>query len=130
MLMGIAHHPGHARKSGDFLRSALGIAARDDDLCRWIFAMDTANGGAGVLVCCGGDSTGIEYDHLGLSGGVRRCKALIGQLALQGRSIRLGGAAAETLDKKTGHEGYYNGDIRSTTRCSSSQPIQMLAASY
>ena len=31
------------------------------------------------------------------------------KLAFQGGAIRLSGAAAKTLDKESGHEGYYNG---------------------
>ena len=44
---------------------ALGIAARDHDFCRWIFAMDTADGGAGVLVSGGGNRTSIQDDDIG-----------------------------------------------------------------
>src|SRR5882757_2750099 len=130
MLMRVAHYPGHAWQGGNLLRSALGIAARDYNFCRWIFAMDTANGGACVLVCSGGDGTGIQHHQIGFLRRTCLGQALGDQLALQGCSIRLSGAAAKTLDKESGHEGYYNGTTEGTIRCSSSQPIQLLAASY
>ena len=63
MFMRISHHPCHAGKSGNLLRRTLGITARHHDFCRWIFAMDAADGGAGVLVCGGGNGTRIQdYD--------------------------------------------------------------------
>ena len=64
------------------------------------------------MVGRGGDGTGIQYHHVSFPGRVGRCKPMGGQLALQGRPICLSGAAAKTLDKKSGHEGYYNGDFR------------------
>jgi hypothetical protein len=70
--------------------------------------MDTANGSAGILVRGGGDGTSVQDHDIGLPGRVGLCQALRRKLAFQGRSIRLSGAAAKTLDKKSRHEGYYN----------------------
>lgn len=70
MLMRIAHYPRHSRERGDLLRRALGIAARYHDSCIWVFAMDTANGGASVLVCGGGDRASIQDDNISVAGRV------------------------------------------------------------
>lgn len=68
MLMGISHNPGHAGQGSNLLRSALSIAARDHDFCRWIFAMDTPDRGAGVLIGGGGDRASIQYDNVSFPG--------------------------------------------------------------
>ena len=71
--------------------------------------MDTANGGAGVLIGSGRDGTGIQYDYVSFPGRTGLKKALCRQLTLQGCAISLSGTAAKTLDKESWHEGYYNG---------------------
>ena len=71
--------------------------------------MDTADRSAGVLVGSGGDGTRIQYDYVGVTGRTGLKKALCRQLTLQGCAISLSGTAAKTLDKESGHEGYYNG---------------------
>lgn len=70
--------------------------------------MDAANGSAGILVRGGGDGTSVQDHDIGFPGRVGLCQALRRKLAFQGRSIRLSGAAAKTLDKKSRHERYYN----------------------
>src|SRR6202045_2183546 len=119
MLMRISHHPGHARKRGNFLRGPLGITARHHDLCHGVFAMDTANRGASVLIGGGGDGAGIQDDHVGFLGRLSLREALCRKLTFQGGPIRLGGAAAKTLYKKSGHERYYNGTSKAA-------PVQQL----
>lgn len=60
------------------------------------------------MVRGGGDGTSIQDHDIGFPGRVGLCQARLRKLAFQGRSIRLSGAAAKTLDKKSRHEGYYN----------------------
>ena len=44
--------------------------------------MDTANGGAGILVGSGGDGTRIQYDYVSFTGRTGLKKALCRQLTL------------------------------------------------
>ena len=67
MLVRIADHLGHAGKGGDFLRSALRIAAGDHDLRVGILPMNAADGGACVLIGRGRYRAGVEDDESSLS---------------------------------------------------------------
>ena len=70
--------------------------------------MDSPDRGPCVLVGSGGDSAGIQYHHVGFLGRTGLRQPLCRKLAFQGGTISLCGAAAKALDKKSGHEGYYN----------------------
>jgi hypothetical protein len=63
----VADHGTHAWEGGDFLRGTLGVAAGDYDPGVGIFAMNAANGGAGVLIGSGRYSAGVKNNDLGLS---------------------------------------------------------------
>jgi hypothetical protein len=63
----VADHGTHAWEGGDFLRGTLGVAAGDYDPGVGIFAMNAANGGAGVLVGSGRYSAGVKNNDLRLS---------------------------------------------------------------
>ena len=108
MLVGIAHNPGNSRKCGDFLRGALGVAAGDHDFCAWVFAMNTSDGGASILVGRGSDRAGVENNNVSGYSRIGGRKALRRKLALQGCAIRLRSPATKVLNKKFRHERYYN----------------------
>jgi hypothetical protein len=97
-LLGIANDPGHTGKSCEVFRGALGVTAGDDDTSGGILRVDFADGVAGLSVGGSGDRTGV-YDYE-----IRRgcfgdgAATAFEQLALEGRAVGLGGAAAELLD--------------------------------
>jgi hypothetical protein len=61
---------------------ALSIAARYHDFCGGIFAMDAADGSAGVLIGGCGNGAGIQDDQIGFLSRIGRLKALGRQLAI------------------------------------------------
>ena len=71
--------------------------------------MDSPDRGASVLVGGGGHCTGIQYHHVGFPR--RPCwgHAMCRKLTFQRGAVRLSGAASKAIDKKSRHEGYYNG---------------------
>ena len=62
MFMRVPDDLRDARQGGQLFGRALGIAAGDHDLCAGIFAVDSADGGAGVLIGGGGDRAGVQDD--------------------------------------------------------------------
>src|SRR6185369_135804 len=68
MFVRVPDHLGDAGEGGDLFRSALRVAASDHDLCIRIFAMNTADGGAGVLVSGGRYGASVENDQAGSRG--------------------------------------------------------------
>ena len=74
MFVRVADDLGHAGEGGDFFRGALRVAAGDDDLGFGIFAMNAADGGAGVLVGRGGDSAGVETTSPACAGSSARSR--------------------------------------------------------
>ncbi len=97
MFVRIAYDPSNAGQRGDFLGSALGVAAGDHDLGVRIFAVDTADRGARILVGRCGYSTSVEHDYVGFTGRACVPQASGGKLAFNGGAISLGGAATEVL---------------------------------
>jgi hypothetical protein len=71
--------------------------------------MDSPNRGASVLIGSGGDSAGIQYHHVGFPRRTCLRHAMCRKLTFQRGSVCLSGAASKAVDKKSGHEGYYNG---------------------
>jgi len=75
----------------------LRVAARHQDLGAGIFALDAANGGAGILIGGSGNGAGVQDDDFGLVRSARALEAAIEQLTLNGRAVGLGRAAPEVL---------------------------------
>ena len=92
-----------AGDGGQFFRGALGVTAGYYNFCPGVFAVDTADGGAGVLVGRGGYGTGVEDDDLGVTCSIRALEALIFKLAFDGGAVRLSCAAPKILYVKTRH---------------------------
>jgi hypothetical protein len=82
---------------------ALRVAAGDHDLRLRIFAMNAADGGAGVLVSGGRYGAGVENDEAGCRGLVGAFQAPFEQLAFNGGTVGLGGPAAEISHIESRH---------------------------
>ena len=95
--MRISYYTAHSRQRGYLFRSALGVASGDHDLATGIFAMDAANGGAGILIRGGGHGAGVENDDLRLGGNAGAVESALSELSFDGGSVGLGGAAAKVL---------------------------------
>jgi len=98
----IADNGGDAGECGEFLWSALGIAAGDDDAGFRIDAVGSADEGARGAIGLGGDGAGVYDDHVcagrllrGVPGGI--------QMAANGLAIGARGATAEIFNVKAGH---------------------------
>jgi hypothetical protein len=102
-FVGIADDPGDARKSGELFGSALGIAASDNKADGGVGGVKFANGVAGLGIGGGGDSAGIDDDDVGGSGRGGGSAAAVEQLALDGSTISLRGAATELFDEERRH---------------------------
>src|SRR5580658_499918 len=81
VLVRVADHAGHAGQGRDFLGGTLSVASGDDNLRVGILALDTADGGAGILVGRGRYGTGIEDDHV-RAGGRGAVQSALLELAL------------------------------------------------
>lgn len=103
MLVRVADYQTYARKGGDFFGSALCVAAGDHDPGLGIFPMNAANGGAGVLVGGGGYGAGVEDSDSGIGRLVGALQSALLKLTLDGRAVRLGGAASEILHVESSH---------------------------
>lgn len=101
--MGIADNPRNTGKRGEFLGSALGVAAGDDEEDGRILRVNLSNGVAGLGIGGSGYGAGVEDDdgRRGRVGGGG--KAAIEELAFDGGAVGLRGAAAELLDEEGGH---------------------------
>jgi hypothetical protein len=103
VLVGVADHLRDAGKGSDLMGSALGIAARDQDLAIRVAAQDAANRSTGVLFRGSSYCAGIK-DYVISSGGSRGAlQPTISELLLDGSPIGLGGAATEIFYVKAGH---------------------------
>jgi len=119
-FVGIADNEGYAWENRDFFGGALSVTAGYEDARCRIGGVNFANGVSGLRVGRGGDGAGVENHDVGRRRIGRERAALFAQLAFDGRAIRLGGAAAELLDKKGAHwkktpESYLNIRARSVT---------------
>ena len=97
VLVGISDDQADARQSGQLFRSALGIAAGDQNLRGRVLAMDPPDGGAHVLIGRRGDRAGVQDDDFGLARRAGARQPAIQQLTLDRGAIRLGRAASEVL---------------------------------
>lgn len=103
MFMRVPDDLRDARQGGQLFGRALGIAAGDHDLCAGIFAVDSADGGAGVLIGGGGDRAGVQDDDFGVAQHAGALHSQILELAFDGRAVGLSRPAPKILYVKTCH---------------------------
>ena len=103
MLVGISDYEFDAGQGSNFFRSALCITSRDDNLAIGVFAMDPANGRAGVLIGRCGDRTGVEHNNIGIRRRSGAEPSPLMKLPPDGGAVRLGRAAAEILYEEACH---------------------------
>ena len=101
--MGVADNERDAGENGEFFRSALGVAACDENPGRGILEMNFANGVAGLCVGGGCDGAGVDDDEFGVLWGGGWRAAAVTELALDRGTVGLGGAAAELFDVEGRH---------------------------
>ena len=88
-LVAVADDGGDTGDAGEFFRSALGIAAGDDDARVRVEAMRAADVGAGFAVGFGGDAAGVDDDHIGVGpAGIRTSPAARRRAAIASPSAR------------------------------------------
>ena len=95
--MAVTDDGGDAGKAGQFLRSALGVAAGGDNAGSGIEAVGAANIGAGLAVGFGGDAAGVDDHHIG----VLRLAFWGARSSKEGRdrfAVSAGRAAAKVFD--------------------------------
>ena len=105
MLVRVPNHPADARQLSQFLGSALGVAAGNQDTAAGIFATRPADSSSHILVRFSGDGTGIQHNHFSVVSARSAAQAAAQQVALQRGSVGLRGAAAEVMHKESGHRG-------------------------
>jgi hypothetical protein len=98
--MAVADDCGYTGQLPEFLRRSLGVAAGDDDLGRWIFAMCAADKGTGGTIGFGRYAASVNDDDIG---GKRLAFGKRPQMSGNGLAIRARRPAAEVLDGKTRH---------------------------
>ena len=101
--MGVADDLSYTGKRGDFLGSALGVAAGDDNLTTGIFPMHPADGGTRILISGGGYRAGVQDDDFRRGRRQSRLHPELAELALDGRAIGLSRPASKVLYVKGGH---------------------------
>ena len=103
MLMRVPNYLCHARQSRNFLRRSLRITARDHDLALGIFALNSSNGRARVLIGGSGHGTGIQNDDVGFL--QSRCcfQPTFAELALYSSAVSLRRSTAKILYVKARH---------------------------
>ncbi len=119
VLVRITHDEAHAGQRGQFFRSALRIATRDQDFRPGILAMNAADGGASILIGGGRDATCVKDDDFGLHHSTGALQAAVEQLALDSRAVGLGRAAPEILHMIGRHKTIILATNRLRPRCKS-----------
>jgi hypothetical protein len=102
-LVAVAHDGCDAGQGGQLGRSALGVAASDDDAGLGIAAVCAADKGACGAVGFGGYAAGVDDDDLGI-GGVLQRVAAGAQMSGDGFAIGTRGSAAEVMNVKIRHK--------------------------
>jgi hypothetical protein len=105
--MRVANDQIHARQRCEFFGCALRVAACDNDSSFRVLAADSADCGTGILIGAVGNGAGIQDDYRSLLGIRGANKATLFELAFEGCAIRLGGATAKILNKKSRHALWY-----------------------
>src|SRR5439155_25316792 len=95
MFVRVADDLAHARHSGDFIRSALSITSGDHDLTLGVLTMNTADGGARVLIGSGGHGASVEHNNLRLRWRAGPVEPALTKLAFNGSAVGLSGPAAK-----------------------------------
>lgn len=116
MLVRIADDLAHAGQDCNFFRRSLRVAASDHDLSRGVLAMNAANGGAGVLVGCGGYGAGVKNYKLRFRSFTGTFQAALPQLAFESGTVRLRGPAAEIHHVESCHVSILTQDQRRMLR--------------
>jgi len=101
--VGIADDAGNTRESGKLLGGALGVAPSDNEADRGVGGVKLANGVASLCVGGGSNGAGVEDNDVGSSGRGGGRATAVKQLALDGGTIGLRGAAAELFDEESRH---------------------------
>ena len=104
MLVRISDHAADSRQSCNFFGRALRVASSDNDFAIRIFAMNTANGGARVLIGRCGHGASIQNHDLSMGRSFGADHTALLELAFDGGPVGLSGATAKVLDVKTGHD--------------------------
>jgi hypothetical protein len=107
LFMGIAYDKIHARETGDFGWSPLGIAASDNDSGVGILPAHAADGGTSVLIGAAGHRARVQDDYRSLLGTGCTGKTELFELTFKGGPISLRGAASKVLYKEFGHTLWY-----------------------
>ena len=96
--MGIADDPRDAGESREVLGSALCVTPGDDEASGGVLGVNLANGVASLSISGRGDGTCVYDDEISGSCVRDGTATPFEQLAFEGGTIGLGGAAAELLD--------------------------------
>src|SRR5215471_17391861 len=102
--MRITDNDRDAGECGEFFRSALSVATGDDNTSGGVSRVNFADGVACLGVRGGGNRAGIEDHDIGRGRIGGHDRALLAELALDGGTIGLRGAATELLDVECAHE--------------------------
>ena len=97
-FMTVADHCMHAWQRGDLLRRALSVTASDQDACRWIFPMDSAQKGASSAIRLRGHTTSVGHDYISPGGAGSRAQAAVAQLGAYDFAVCPAGPASEVLN--------------------------------
>ncbi len=101
--MGIADDPGNAGERGEFFGGTLGVTAGDDDLDGGVGGVKFSDGVAGLGIGGGGHRTRVDDNDVSGGGISHGTESALAQLALDGRAVRLRGAATELFDEEGRH---------------------------
>jgi hypothetical protein len=102
-LVGIPNNPLDAWEGGQFLGSALRIAACYENAAPWIQAVRMTHGLPDIVIGRRGDGASVENDEI-RRGNIRHAgETPDGKLRFERGAIGLRGAAAEILHKEAGH---------------------------
>ena len=103
VLMRIAHYPRHARERRDFLRCALGVAARDQYFARRVGSMDAPDDLPDLRVGAGGNRARVQDGDLAFLDALGFLEARSEQPRLESRPVRLACPATEIEKMKRFH---------------------------
>jgi hypothetical protein len=96
--MAIADHGMNTGQRGELLRRPLGITSGDQDARGGIFAVHSAQEGAGSAIGLGGYAAGVGDDHIGSAGARSRGQAAMAQLGADDFPVRPAGSTSEVLN--------------------------------
>jgi hypothetical protein len=102
-LVLVPDDPRDAGERGEFLRSALGIAASHENAAAGILAVRAAHGLSHIVIGRRGDGAGIENHEVRLATVRRAYETARGKLRFERCAIGLRSAAAEILNEEAGH---------------------------